>query len=95
VEPERRVVFTWGDPGQESRVEIALQDDEGGTAAQVTEGEWEGDPTGIERLGNQTYGWTHFLCCLKAYLEYGIALRTGSVTRRHRERIEQARRTAA
>jgi hypothetical protein len=27
----------------------------------------------------QVEGWTHFLCCLKAYLEYGINLRTGGV----------------
>ncbi len=31
------------------------------------------------RCMGQVEGWTQFLCCLKAYLEYGVNLRVGGV----------------
>ena len=57
----------------------------------VTEGRWPTDEAGIERLSGQVFGWAHFLLCLKAYLEHGINLRTGSITRRHLESVRAAR----
>ena len=36
------------------------------------------DFDGAKRCIGQVEGWTHFLCCLKAYLEYSINLRVGA-----------------
>jgi len=48
------------------------------TVVKVTE---DGKPYNEENLkwviGN-TEGWSHFLACMKAYLEYGIQLRKGA-----------------
>ena len=88
VERDRRFAFIWGNSGQESRVTIEIDEDSPGvTAVTVTEGAWESDDAGIIRYGNQINGWTHFLMCLKASVEYGIDLRKDSVTRRHKVAI--------
>jgi hypothetical protein len=42
---------------------------------------------GIASYGRQIQGWTRFLCCLKASIEYGIDLRKGSITPHHKELI--------
>jgi hypothetical protein len=36
------------------------------------------DADGILIMMRQTEGWANFLACMKAYLEYGINLRTGA-----------------
>jgi len=91
VLPGRRVSFLWGAAGQESRVDLELEPESAdATAVRVTEGSWPSDDAGIERLSGQVFGWAHFLLCLKAYLEHGINLRTGSITRSHLQRIATA-----
>ena len=49
------------------------------TLVKITESDWPSDFEGAKKCMGQTEGWTHFLCCLKAYLEYGINLRVGGV----------------
>ena len=91
VRPGERVSFTWGPAAQASRVEIVLVPESAdATAVEVTEGSWPSDDAGIARLAGQTFGWAHFLLCLKAYLEHGINLREGSITRKHLEQIRAA-----
>ena len=36
----------------------------------------------IARCIEQTQGWMHFLCCMKAYLEHGINLRKSGSSRK-------------
>ena len=92
VRKDQKVSFTWGPPEQASRVDLVLvPESPEATAVEVTEGRWPSDDAGIERLAGQTFGWAHFLLCLKAYLEHGINLRAGSITRRHLEQIRAAR----
>ena len=92
VVKDRRVSLTWGPPEQGSRVDLVLvPESPDATAVEVTEGRWPSDDAGIERLAGQTFGWAHFLLCLKAYLEHGINLRTGSITKKHLERIAGTR----
>lgn len=92
VSTNQRVSFTWGPDTQASRVDIELVPESAdATAVQVTEGSWPGDDAGIQRLSGQVFGWAHFLLCLKAYLEFGIDLRAGSITRRHMDKIRAAR----
>ena len=44
----------------------------------ITESDWPADYKGANQCMEQVEGWTNFLCCLKAYLEYGINLRVGA-----------------
>jgi uncharacterized protein YndB with AHSA1/START domain len=90
VVPDRRVSFRWGPKDNASRVDLELTSESpDATAVKVTEGSWPGDEAGIARLAGQTFGWAHFLLCLKASLEHGINLRAGSITRAHLEKIRQ------
>jgi len=92
VRDGERISFTWGEGEEQSRVDVELvPESPEATAVQVTEGSWEGDEAGIARLASQTFGWAHFLLCLKAYLDHGVNLRAGSITRRHLEQIRAAR----
>ena len=80
VQPDRRVSFRWGAGDHASRVEIELTPESAdATAVKVTEGSWPSDEAGIARLAGQTFGWAHFLLCLKASLEHGLNLREGSI----------------
>ncbi len=88
VEPARRFSFTWTSPDAPTRVEITLEPEgDLATAVRVSDGPYESDAEGIERFRGQVQGWTHFLLCLKAWIEYGIDLRAGSVTESHKEAI--------
>ena len=49
------------------------------TLVKITESDWSADFQGANRCMGQVEGWTNFLCCLKAYLEYGVNLRVGGV----------------
>lgn len=52
----------------------------GGTETLVTvsEGSWTETPSGLEGSYQNCQGWMNMICCLKAYLEYGINLRKGA-----------------
>lgn len=61
------------------RVELSLTvAGSGSTLVKIKEGEMENSEAGIKWLVGNTGGWTNFLACLKAWLEYGINLRKGS-----------------
>jgi len=53
----------------------------GATVVHVKESGWPADAEGIANCVQQTQGWMHMLCCLKAYLEHGINLRKGGVVK--------------
>ena len=80
IEKDKLVSFTWQGSGIECLVEILLeQKNENQTLIRITESEWSADFKGANQCIGQVEGWTHFLCCLKAYLEYDINLRVGGV----------------
>jgi uncharacterized protein YndB with AHSA1/START domain len=92
VESPRLFSFSWGGPDAPTRVDIVLEPEgEAATAVRVSDGPYESDAEGIEQFRGQVQGWTHFLLCLKAYMEFGIDLRAGSVTQSHREAIAASR----
>ncbi|MFH1843639.1 MAG: SRPBCC family protein [bacterium] len=77
IEPDRTIIFLWSGSGMEARVELHLEPTgSGGTNVKVTEAGWPLDAQGTARCLEQMQGWVHMLCCLKAYLEYGINLRS-------------------
>lgn len=80
VVQDKSISFLWPASGVEALVEIELvATDDTKTIVKITESSWPADTDGIARCLGQTHGWTHMLCCLKAYLEYDINLRTGGI----------------
>ena len=47
------------------------------TVVTITESKFLLTEVGVKRALGQNAGWTYTLCCLKAYLQFGISLRTG------------------
>jgi len=80
VEKDKTVSFEWNGSGVECVVVVTLEPKgENQTLVKVTESDWTADYKGANRCMGQVEGWTNFLCCLKAYLEYGINLRIGAL----------------
>ncbi|WP_313807758.1 SRPBCC domain-containing protein [Flavobacterium sp.] len=79
IELNKYVSFYWEDSGEEHSVEISLSESlNGSTLVSITEKEMENNEAGLKWLSGNSFGWSNFLACLKAYLEYGINLRKGS-----------------
>ena len=79
VEKDKYVSFHWGEEGQELLVEITLASAENNsTLVNVSEKSRDNNEEGIKWLSGNSFGWSNFLTCLKAYLEYGINLRKGA-----------------
>ncbi|MBC7885674.1 MAG: SRPBCC domain-containing protein [Saprospiraceae bacterium] len=73
------ITFYW--EINEIEVEVVIQLEpraDGSTVVRITEKEMDNDEAGINWLKGNTEGWSNFLACLKAYLEYGINLRRGA-----------------
>ena len=79
VEAGHKVVFLWKASGVETSVVLELEEITGGeTIVKVSEDGWPRDDEGTARALQQMQGWVNMLCCMKAYLEFGINLRTGA-----------------
>ncbi|MCH7963650.1 MAG: SRPBCC family protein [Bacteroidetes bacterium] len=80
VEKDKLISFKWEGSGDECLVVISLEPKgENSTLVKITESDWLADFPGAAKCMGQVEGWTNFLCCLKAYLEYGVNLRVGGV----------------
>jgi uncharacterized protein YndB with AHSA1/START domain len=80
VEKHKLVSFNWNGSGIDCLVKMTLeQKGTSQTIVKITEEDWTPDFEGAKRCMGQIEGWTHFLCCLKAFLEYGVNLRVGGV----------------
>lgn len=80
IEKDKVVSFEWSGSGVNCVVVITLEprgNDK--TLVMITESEWPADYKGANQCMGQVEGWTHFLMCMKAYLEHGIDLRIGGV----------------
>ena len=51
---------------------------EGVTKVAISETGWNENDAAIKSSYRNCGGWMHMACCMKAYLEFGINLRTGS-----------------
>jgi len=79
VIPDSYISFFWDSGNGTTRVEFDLRDGkEASTVVTVTEGKMEYSEAAIKWLKGNTEGWANFLACLKAYLEFGINLRSGA-----------------
>ncbi|MGB3065355.1 SRPBCC domain-containing protein [Sphingobacterium thalpophilum] len=79
IEADSYISFDWsgGTAGQLVEIHLSTYGDSA-TVVKITEHEMNNDQDGILIMMRQTEGWANFLACLKAYLEYGINLRTGA-----------------
>lgn len=72
---DQRIVLEWGAPdkSRKIRVTITFQPLESGdTMIQISESGWGNTPEDVKSSYGNVGGWMHMMCCLKAYLEYGI-----------------------
>jgi uncharacterized protein YndB with AHSA1/START domain len=80
VVKDKCIVFEWPAEGgrYNTRVEMIFKQLDGeNTLVQISESGWGKDPAGIEASYGNAGGWMHMMCCLKAYIEFGINLRAG------------------
>ncbi len=78
VVPNDLIVLEWeaSEGGCDTRIEMAFEPLDGAsTLVRITESGWQETPAGLENSFGNCVGWSQMLCCLKAYLEYGINLR--------------------
>ncbi|MBX3241632.1 MAG: SRPBCC domain-containing protein [Chitinophagaceae bacterium] len=72
----RSVSFVWDN---DTTVEIDLEEQaDKSVVVRLSEGEKEVNEAGLKWYGGNSEGWANFLASMKAYLEYGINLRTGA-----------------
>ena len=80
IEENTRVVFVWPATSGETTVELTFKSiDANSTQINVVESGWELSISGADKAAGQVGGWMHMFLCMKAYLEFGINLRAGSV----------------
>lgn len=79
VEQNNYISFYWENSGIDLLVEITLTEKENqSTLVSISEKSMVNNDAGIKWLSGNSFGWSNFLTCLKAYLEYGINLRKGA-----------------
>jgi uncharacterized protein YndB with AHSA1/START domain len=73
------VSFYWENSSKDLLVEIKLSTvGDNFTLLKISEKSMENNEAGLKWLSGNSFGWSNFLACLKAYLEFGINLRKGS-----------------
>ena len=79
IEQDSMIAFYWENSGQNLLVEIKLSTvGDNFTLITISEKSMENNEAGLKWLSGNSFGWSNFLACLKAYLEFGINLRKGA-----------------
>ncbi|UOK41727.1 MULTISPECIES: SRPBCC domain-containing protein [Flavobacterium] len=79
IEKNKYVSYYWESNGAELLVEMTLTErEDNSTLVSISEKSMNNDEAGLQWLSGNSFGWSNFLACLKAYLEYGINLRKGA-----------------
>ncbi|MBA4154336.1 SRPBCC domain-containing protein [Flavobacterium sp.] len=73
------ISYYWAIDEKELLVEFFLTSKENNsTLVTIHEKSMPNNEAGLKWLSGNSFGWSNFLCCLKAYLEYSINLRKGA-----------------
>lgn len=73
------IVLGWeGAKGLNTRVEMQFEADGDDTIVRISETGWRETQDDLNSSYLNCFGWGQMLCCLKAYVEYGINLRKGA-----------------
>jgi uncharacterized protein YndB with AHSA1/START domain len=79
IEVNKYISYYWNSEVKELFVEIMLESQaNGSTLVSIRETGMPNDKEGLKWLSGNSFGWSNFLACLKAYLEYNINLRKGA-----------------
>lgn len=79
IEKDSLISFYWENSGKDLLVEMKLSSvGDNFTLVNISEKSMENNEAGLKWLSGNSFGWSNFLSCLKAYLEFGINLRKGS-----------------
>ena len=79
IEQNSFISYYWENSGKNLLVEMKLYTvGDNFTLVKISEKSMENNDAGLKWLSGNSFGWSNFLSCLKAYLEYGINLRKGS-----------------
>jgi len=79
VEKDNYISYFWLNNDIETFVEIRLTvQDNNATLVSISEKSRENNADGLQWLSRNSFGWSNFLACLKAYLEFNINLRKGA-----------------
>ena len=79
IEKDSVISYYWENSSQNLLVEMKLSTvGNNSTLIKISEKSMENNEAGLKWLSGNSFGWSNFLACLKAYLEYGINLRKGS-----------------
>lgn len=79
IEKDKYISYYWENGGVELFVEMTLTEREkNSTLVSISEKNRDNDEEGLKWLSGNSFGWSNFLACLKAYLEYDINLRKGA-----------------
>ncbi|MCW6532237.1 SRPBCC domain-containing protein [Sphingomonas sp. MMSM20] len=78
VRKDSEIVYESSALGQLLRTTITFEaDGSDATVITIVDSSFELNEEGVKRALGQNAGWTYTLCGLKAYLQFGINLRTG------------------
>ena len=79
TETDNLISYHWENNGEELLVEMKLSTvGDNFTLIKISEKSMPNNEAGLKWLSQNSFGWSNFLACLKAYLEFGINLRKGS-----------------
>ncbi len=80
VDENKLIVFEWdATDDYKTRVEIAFESlGPSVTLVRISESGWREDEKGVKGSYDNCGGWAQMLCCMKAFLEFGINLREGA-----------------
>lgn len=76
--PDKKIAIEWKaqDGDYNTAVEFTFTPlDAESSKIEIQESGWKQTPEGLKSSYGNCFGWTQFLCCLKAYLENGIRMR--------------------
>lgn len=79
--PNSLIALEWATAsgGYSTRTEITFEElGPNETLVRIAESGWESNEQGLKDSYGNCFGWTEVLCCMKAWLEYGINLRLGA-----------------
>jgi uncharacterized protein YndB with AHSA1/START domain len=82
VDTDRHIALRWdgagADASYKTRIEMNFEPlEDGATLVSIAETGWREDVKSVRRSYGNCEGWSQMLCCMKAYIEYGINLREG------------------
>lgn len=78
VKENTEIILEWSAAAEKTRCTMKFSaEDANTTVLTITESKFSMDENGVHRAMGQTAGWTFFLACLKAFVQFDVRLRTG------------------